>query len=388
MKQYIVLHHSATPDGVVYKDFDAIKRGHLARGYRDIGYHWVVEMVDGKLVAVPGRPEWDDGAHCIPRNKDSIGICIVGNFQETVPTDELYMFVADLCRQIMSRHPIQEIGGHRDYDATACPGKNFDVEKVKRLVKGELYMSSIFKDVDPNSWAYPDIVRCVDVGIMSGYPDGTFKPKQQITREEMASIASRITFQACLIGRDLIKKTLAAVVTVYRNDGGLGTGFFVGPQHVITNQHVVNGAKSLMIVSDDDKLHGKNLTIVATDSKYDLALLKCPVANDNYLKVYQGEIYHGQHVAVIGSPQGYPYNVSQGVITNPKRADNPIDDPNLFSTDAAISPGNSGGPVINGRGEVVGVVRSKFVDVSVEGMGFAVRAEFLREFCKKNGINV
>lgn len=134
MKEYIVLHHSATPDGTL-RDFDAIRREHLSRGYRDIGYHWVVEKVNEKLVALPGRPEWDTGAHCPGRNYDGIGICIIGNFQETRPDPEIYPFVADLCRQIMLRHPIKEIGGHREYAATACPGQYFDVERVRELVE-------------------------------------------------------------------------------------------------------------------------------------------------------------------------------------------------------------------------------------------------------------
>lgn len=137
-KKYIVLHHSATPDGLVLKDFDAIKRYHIeVNGWRDIGYHWVVEHVNGVLKTIPGRAEWDTGAHCIGRNQDGIGICVVGNFQEETPSEELYRFVAELCRDIMSRHPIREIGGHRDYYATACPGKNFDVEKIRKLVKGD-----------------------------------------------------------------------------------------------------------------------------------------------------------------------------------------------------------------------------------------------------------
>jgi len=135
-KKYIVLHHSATKDGTVYRDFDSIKRNHLARGYRDIGYHWVVEKINGKLTAIPGRAEWDTGAHCISRNEDGIGISVVGNFQEEVASEDLYRFVAKLCQDIMSRHPIKEIGGHRDYSATACPGKNFDVDKIRQLVKG------------------------------------------------------------------------------------------------------------------------------------------------------------------------------------------------------------------------------------------------------------
>jgi hypothetical protein len=136
-KTYIVLHHSASPDHPTLKNYDDIKRWHTVNnGWRDIGYHWVVEKVNGKLVALPGRPEWDVGAHCPGRNYDGIGVCIVGNFQEVRPDPEIYPFVADLCRQIMSRHPIQGIGGHRDYYATACPGQHFDVEKVRQIVYG------------------------------------------------------------------------------------------------------------------------------------------------------------------------------------------------------------------------------------------------------------
>jgi len=136
-KKYIVLHHSANADHGTLKNYDNIKRWHVQNnGWRDIGYNWVIERVNGKLVALPGRSEGDTGAHCPGRNTDGVGVCIVGNFQETVPSEELYLFVADLCKQIMTRHPIQEIGGHRDYAATACPGKNFDVGRVRQLVKG------------------------------------------------------------------------------------------------------------------------------------------------------------------------------------------------------------------------------------------------------------
>ncbi len=142
-KQYIVVHHSATLDGVVYRDFDAIKRGHMAKGWRDIGYHWVVEKVNGVLTAIPGRAEYDVGAHCIARNVDSIGICCIGNFEIEVPGEELYILVANLCREIMSRHPIVEIAGHKDYDATACPGRYFDIQIVKQLIKGGTSMQEV-----------------------------------------------------------------------------------------------------------------------------------------------------------------------------------------------------------------------------------------------------
>jgi N-acetylmuramoyl-L-alanine amidase len=135
-KTYIILHHSATPDGVTLKDFDAIKAEHLRRGYRDIGYHWVIEKVNGVLTAIPGRPESIEGAHCPGRNYDGIGVCCVGNFETEIPSEELYIFTANLCRGIMLRHPIKVIAGHRDYYATACPGKNFDMGKLRNYIKG------------------------------------------------------------------------------------------------------------------------------------------------------------------------------------------------------------------------------------------------------------
>jgi hypothetical protein len=134
IKEHIVIHHSATTDGIVYRDFDSIKAGHLARGFRDIGYHWVIESVNNKLVAIPGRAEWDIGAHCPGKNEDGIGVCVVGNFEKEVPSEELYQFVANKCKDVMSRHPIKSITGHYDHCPTLCPGKNFDVEKVKQLV--------------------------------------------------------------------------------------------------------------------------------------------------------------------------------------------------------------------------------------------------------------
>jgi hypothetical protein len=134
IKEHIVIHHSATTDGIVYRDFDSIKAGHLARGFRDIGYHWIIESVNNKLVAIPGRAEWDTGAHCPGKNEDGIGVCVVGNFEKEVPSEELYQFVANKCKDVISRHPIKSITGHYDHCPTLCPGKNFNLDRVRQLV--------------------------------------------------------------------------------------------------------------------------------------------------------------------------------------------------------------------------------------------------------------
>ena len=136
MKEYLVFHHSATPDGVL-KDFDAIKRYHIEHnGWRDIGYMWVVERVNGVYIVTPGRKETDVAAACPGRNMDGIHVCVVGNYEIDVPSAELYQCCAGLTTEILARNPsIHTICGHRDVGSSVCPGKNFDVNEIIRLVK-------------------------------------------------------------------------------------------------------------------------------------------------------------------------------------------------------------------------------------------------------------
>ena len=136
-KTIIMLHHSATWDDKQIKDFDAIKAGHIRIGDRDIAYHKLIEYANGQIQTYQGRQESESAAACPGKNYDAIHICLVGNFEETVPTEEEYRAVVSECRGIMTRWPIEEICGHRDYYATACPGANFDVDYVRELVKGE-----------------------------------------------------------------------------------------------------------------------------------------------------------------------------------------------------------------------------------------------------------
>jgi N-acetyl-anhydromuramyl-L-alanine amidase AmpD len=132
-----MLHHSATWDDKQIKDFDAIRAGHIRIGDRDIGYHWLIEYANGQLSAYRGRQESDSAAACPGYNFNAIHICLVGNFEESIPTEEEYRAIVVLCKDIMTRWPITEICGHRDKYPTACPGANFDVDYVRELAKGE-----------------------------------------------------------------------------------------------------------------------------------------------------------------------------------------------------------------------------------------------------------
>lgn len=125
----IVLHYSATyPD----QDFGVadIRKMHLARGFRDVGYHYVIKR-DGTIQC--GRPEGEVGAHVSGHNGDTLGICCIGGLERTTGanvgldnrTDAQKQSTIRLVRELLARYPGAEVVGHRDLGATQCPG--FDV---------------------------------------------------------------------------------------------------------------------------------------------------------------------------------------------------------------------------------------------------------------------
>lgn len=153
--EYIIIHHSLTDDNMLLSDFEAIRRYHMqVNGWRDIGYHWVLEKVNNKWVWRAGRKETEDGAHCKEQgmNFKSVGICVVGNFDKDTPTDEIYELVAAKCKDIMSRWPAikaENIRPHREYATyKSCPGTKFNmavlINKVKEVgsVAGEIIKTS------------------------------------------------------------------------------------------------------------------------------------------------------------------------------------------------------------------------------------------------------
>lgn len=123
----ICIHHSATKDGG-HKDTDAIRRYHIeTNGWDDIGYHALIERIDGVVQVVPGRDIAMQGAHCPPLNKSHLGLCIVGNFDLAAPDNELLDAAAAWCLEQMETYQMRliDIVYHCDYSAKTCPGRHF-----------------------------------------------------------------------------------------------------------------------------------------------------------------------------------------------------------------------------------------------------------------------
>ena len=164
---------------------------------------------------------------------------------------------------------------------------------------------------------------------------------------------------------------------------GLGSGFIISPDgYIVTNNHVVEGAKKILVkLTNGDKYEAK---VIGTDKKTDLALLKVKGKNLPYVKWGDSsKIKVGEWVLAIGNPFGLEYTVTAGIISAKGRQLDLAEYADFIQTDAAINRGNSGGPLVNLKGEVIGVntaiaVENSYVQV-FSGIGFAIPSNIARK---------
>jgi serine protease Do len=152
---------------------------------------------------------------------------------------------------------------------------------------------------------------------------------------------------------------------------GSGSGFIVDPAgYVLTNYHVIEGADRLTVTLSDGRAF--RASVIGIDPAIDVALLQIPVAEPvTVAPLGRSETLRvGEWVCAIGNPLGYVHSVTVGVVSflGRKVFDQSLD--SLIQTDAAITFGNSGGPLINSRGEVVGMTTA--VSALASNIGFAI----------------
>jgi len=146
---WIVLHHSLSLDRHELLDWDAVRHWHIdENGWRDIGYHFGIELVKSQSVyeILVGRMPNETGAHCTHSgmNRKSIGICMIGNFDEYLPSDALLIRLRKFTLGLMNLLdiPPENVIGHRDAglmdgfdwrkgEYKSCPGKRFPLDEFK-----------------------------------------------------------------------------------------------------------------------------------------------------------------------------------------------------------------------------------------------------------------
>lgn len=202
-----------------------------------------------------------------------------------------------------------------------------------------------------------------------------------VVDESGISKAVSKVYDGVLLIRNYQNNEVASTGTgfVYKIDGDYA--------YVITNQHVVEGANKITLVtSDDEEVEGK---VLGGDSYVDIAIVKMKKTS-KLIALTLGNSNNsslGDLVFTVGNPLGYEYrgSVATGHLAGKDRLVS-VSTSNsnssdwvmkVLQTDAAINPGNSGGPLMNANGEVIGVISLKLVKTEVEGMGFAIPIEYI-----------
>lgn len=129
----------------------------------------------------------------------------------------------------------------------------------------------------------------------------------------------------------------------------LGSGFFIGNGRIVTNYHVIQGAKKI-VVSTSDKKEYEIKKILGYSAQLDIAILELDI-DHSYLPLCQ-TVAGGEDIYTLGSPLGLTGTMTKGMVSNASRV---IDNEEYIQIDASISQGNSGGPLVNSYGEVVGI---------------------------------
>jgi hypothetical protein len=176
---------------------------------------------------------------------------------------------------------------------------------------------------------------------------------------------------------EIAKKAFASTVLVVIEDTHgqpvlLGSGFVLREHAIVTNMHVIDGASHGYAKQIDNNTKHKIEGILQADNSHDLAVLSVPSLSAPALPIGDSKkLEVGDTVYAVGNPRGLEGTFSQGIVSSIRN----IDSQTILQITAPISPGSSGGPILNESGEVIGVAVATFKDG--QNLNFAIPASYL-----------
>lgn len=179
-----------------------------------------------------------------------------------------------------------------------------------------------------------------------------------------------------LDAKSIYEQKSPAVVVIYTNNG-YGAGFFLTADGVIaTSYHILGSSRDAVVMMKTGKLYA--ISSILTCNKYtDFCLFKIDIADAPFVTLGDfSNVAIGDPVVVIGHPYGYTYSLSNGLISEIHEYDKAG---TLFQFTAPASPGNSGGPVFNTNGQVVGISNSIIASNDAQNLNFATAVSSLRK---------
>lgn len=209
-------------------------------------------------------------------------------------------------------------------------------------------------------------------------PEANVSYKEDVLKEYSFSKNDAPTFDSY---GGMIKAVNPSVITI-KGDKGHGSGFVISDEgYVITNYHVVHKNHNMTVTFQN----GMELPfeLLNYSEEYDVALLKIVGKGYQPLKMSESNSELGDDVIAIGTPgfSDLTNSISKGIVSGFRKTE---DGQSFIQTDVSVSPGNSGGPLINNKGEVIGIVAKKIVDFGVEGIAFAIPIQDALEVLKIN----
>ena len=167
---------------------------------------------------------------------------------------------------------------------------------------------------------------------------------------------------------DVISRVIGATVSVNTNVGQ-GSGAIISSDGlVVTNYHVIQAARRASVTTYSGESY--RVSLVGYDAEQDIAVLEI-ISNESfdYFKFGNSDLLRaGQKVVALGNPAGLSFTATEGIVSSPsRRASDGFD---YIQTDVTLNPGNSGGPLINSAGELIGIANFKVA--GYQGLGFAI----------------